>query len=303
MQFDSILVIGPTASGKTNLAVWLANQLNSFVISADSRQVYKELTIGSGKDLASYTLHGKQVPYQLIDCCTLAKEFNLVDFVKAHQQIKKELLHSHVLPVICGGSGMYTESMLEGFDLFDEPLDLNYRKHLESLSRADLIALAHSVQISEPELSENSYRLIRKIELKRYKGTPIDIDPYHPKVFGLQLPVQERWNRIQTRLEQRFKEGMLDEVESLLAAGISPQRLIRLGLEYKYLVFYLQKKLSFEEMKNQLYIEIRKFSKRQMTYFRKLETNGIQIQWLDAMLTTEELGQICLNQINSNKIK
>jgi len=297
MNFDSILVIGPTASGKTNLAVWLANQLDSFVISADSRQVYKELTIGSGKDLAAYSIKGKQVPYELIDCCSLDKEFNLVDFVKAHQQIKQSLVGKKSIPVICGGSGLYIESMLEGFDLFDEPLDLVYRKHLESLTRAALIDLAKSVQVSASELSENNYRLIRKIELKRYKGNPITILPYRPLVFGLQLPVQERWNRIQTRLEQRFKEGMLEEVEALLASGIAPQRLIRLGLEYKYLVLYIQNKLSFEEMKNQLYIEIRKFSKRQMTYFRKLESNGLQIQWLDAMQPTEELGHICLNQI------
>jgi len=297
MTFDSILVIGPTASGKTNLAVWLANELDSYVISADSRQVYKELTIGSGKDLAAYTINGKQFPYELIDCCGLDKEFNLVDFVKAHQQIKQSLVDNKSIPVICGGSGLYIESMLKGFDLFDEPLDLVYRKHLESLSRTALIDLAKSLQVSAPELSENNYRLIREIELKRYKGNPMAIEPYSPKVFGLQLPVQERWNRIQIRLEQRFKEGMLEEVEALLASGIDPQRLIRLGLEYKYLVLYFQNKLSFEEMKNQLYIEIRKFSKRQMTYFRKLESNGLQIQWLDALQATEELGHICLNQI------
>lgn len=297
MKYDSVVILGPTASGKTNLAVWLAHQLQSFVISADSRQVYKELNIGSGKDLSAYSIAGKTVPYQLMDCCHLSQEFTLVDFIKAHQQIKKDMVKHSCMPVICGGSGMYLASMLGSFDLHDEPVDFTYRKYLESLNTAELLDLAHSLDMSTSEAQLSNYRLIRKIELKRYTGAPMQIDPFQAIVFGLDLPVPQRWEKILSRLEQRLKEGMLEEVEALLTAGISPERLIRLGLEYKYLVLYFQGHLDFDEMKNQLYIEIRKFAKRQMTYFRKMERTGIKINWLDANLSVEELGAICLNCI------
>ncbi len=295
--FDSVLILGPTASGKTKLAVQLAAHFNSMVISADSRQVYKELNIGSGKDLAAYQFENKTIPYRLIDCCTLEIEFTLVDFIKAHQVVKQEIVSSSKMPVICGGSGLYIESMLKPFDLFDAAVDKTHRAFLEGLTSNELKELANQqpVELAMKEL--NRYQLIRRIEHNHYKAKPLKIEPFKPIVFGLNLNTELRWKRIQDRLNSRFQEGMLAEVESLLQSGVNPERLKRLGLEYKYIVRYLYQELDFEEMKNLLYIDIRKFAKRQMTYFRKMEREGLHIIWLDASLETEQMLETCLKVI------
>ncbi len=295
--FDSILILGPTASGKTKLAVQLAAHLNSIVISADSRQVYKELNIGSGKDLSEYVFANKKIPYRLIDCCTLEKEFTLVDFIKATQALKIEIESNNILPVICGGSGLYIESMLKPFDLFDAAVDKTYRAYLEALTYQELQELINQLPVKIEVNALNRYQLIRKIEHSQYKAKPLIIKPYRPIVFGLNLNSELRWKRIQDRLNSRFQQGMVAEVESLLQLGISPERLKRLGLEYKYIVGYLLHEFGFEEMKNQLYIDIRKFAKRQMTYFRKMERDGLHINWLDASYETEQMLETCLKVI------
>ncbi len=292
--FDSIVILGPTASGKTKLAVQLAAYFNSMVVSADSRQVYKELNIGSGKDLAEYELPNKKIPYRLINCCSLEQEFTLVDFIKAHQLVKEETTKNGSIPVICGGSGMYLESMLKPFNLYDSAVDKAHRKHLETLTVEQLKKMAQKQQVQFDALSITKYQLIRKIEHKQYAAEPLKMEPFKPIVFGLDLPAKQRWQHIEIRLNNRFQEGMLAEVENLLLAGVNPERLKRLGLEYKYLVLYLQNEMGFDDMKHQLYIEIRKYAKRQMTYFRKMERDGLKINWLNAQLDQKKLFETCI---------
>ncbi len=302
-NFDSIMVLGPTASGKTNLAVKLAHFYQTEIISIDSRQVYKELNIGSGKDLNEYQVHGKQIPYHLIDICNLKEEFNLSLFIQHLKATKDTLIHKKLKPVLCGGSGLYLESCLKNLKLGNYEISKELRTNLELLSIEEL----KNQLLNQPNFVPENFpqdatrmRLIRAIEalvLKDDSTKSFNYEVFNPIILGLNPTKEIRWERIQQRLESRFKEGMLEEVIDLLSAGYSHERLQRLGLEYKYISLYLQNKLSFSEMKLTLFYEIRRFSKRQMTYFRKLEKDGFTIHWLNSDLDKDELLEHSINII------
>ena len=302
-NFDSIMVLGPTASGKTNLAVKLAHIYQTEVISIDSRQVYKELNIGSGKDLNEYQVDGKQIPYHLIDICNLNEEFNLSLFIQHLKATKDNLSNIKLKPILCGGSGLYLESCLKKLELGKFEISKDLRTKLELLSTEDL----YTFLLNQPNFEQENFpqdatrmRLIRAIEalvLEDDSTKSFNYEVFNPIILGLNPPKEIRWERIQERLESRFKEGMLEEVIDLLSAGYSHERLQRLGLEYKYISLYLQNKLSFSEMKLSLFYEIRRFSKRQMTYFRKLEKDGFTIHWLNSDLKKDELLEHSINII------
>jgi tRNA dimethylallyltransferase len=302
-NFDSIMILGPTASGKTNLAVKLAHFYQTEIISIDSRQVYKELNIGSGKDLNEYQADGKHIPYHLIDICSLNEEFNLSLFIQNLKATKDTLVHKKIKPILCGGSGLYLESCLKKLELVKHEISKDFRTKLELLSVEDLKTLL----LNQPNfVSENfpkdptRMRIIRAIEalvLEDESTKSFNYEVFNPIILGLNPPKEIRWKRIQERLESRFKEGMLDEVIDLISAGYSHERLQRLGLEYKYISLYLQNKLSFSEMELTLFYEIRRFSKRQMTYFRKLEKDGFNIHWLNSDLNKDELFEHSINII------
>jgi tRNA dimethylallyltransferase len=302
-NFDSIIVLGPTASGKTNLAVRLAHFYQTEIISIDSRQVYKELNIGSGKDLNEYQVNGKQIPYHLIDICNLNEEFNLSLFIHHLKASKDALSKNKIKPILCGGSGLYLESCLKRLELGAYQLSKDLRANLESLSTEELKTLLEK----HPKFKQQYFphdptrmRLVRAIEalkLNDESTKATDYEVFNPIILGLNPTKEIRWERIQERLESRFKEGMVEEVIDLLSAGYSHERLQRLGLEYKYISLYLQNKLSFNEMKLTLFYEIRRFSKRQMTYFRKIEKDGFTIHWLNSDLNKDELLEYSINII------
>ncbi len=302
-NFDSIMVLGPTASGKTNLAVKLANYYQTEIISVDSRQVYTELNIGSGKDLNEYKIDGKVIPYHLIDICRLNVEFNLSMFIQ-HLKITKETLHQKKLkPILCGGSGLYLESCLKKLNIGNYKVSSDLRAELESISTEELrvLLLNHHNYSSEifPQ-DPTRMRLIRAIEsitLENEDPNGLNYEVFSPLIIGLNPEKETRWERINKRLETRFNEGMIDEVNALLSEGNSHERLQRLGLEYKYISLYLQNKLSYNEMKLSLFYEIRRFSKRQMTYFRKLEKDGFKINWLNPGFNQDELLELSIQLI------
>lgn len=275
--FDSILVIGPTASGKTALAVALAHALQSEIVSLDSRQFYNGLDIGSGKDLKEYVYQNQPIPYHLIDVIGLDEEINLSRFAELVNQTIIQLSQKQIKPILCGGSGFYIEHILRSFEYRLGDNSNALRAQLESLSDEELqIRLG-----ANPDLEPfNRYKAIRRIEDQVSTQEKARFSPFKPLILGINPPTDVRWNRIQQRLKQRIAEGMIQETEALLQNGISPERLIRLGLEYKYCTLLLQGKLNQTEFEEQLFFEIRRFSKRQMTYFRKLERDGYSINWL-----------------------
>ena len=302
---QAIMVLGPTASGKTKLAVHLANLLQTEIVSADSRQVYRELNIGSGKDLQEYTINGKTIPYHLIDICNLDIEFTLSDYIKASSTVISEMSQRGVSPVICGGSGLYLETFLKEFSFSGEQVSKDFRLELEEKSIDELRTTIskHPKFQSDVNLFELSrLRLIRLIESLNYHSeNPIKSKVLHPIIIGIHPEKEIRWQRIQTRLEKRFEEGLIEEVEHLINNGISPNRLQRLGLEYKYITQFLLNEISLEEMKTSLFYEIRRFSKRQMTYFRKLEKDGFSIFWINGNLSFDEQFDQVINYLKLKK--
>ncbi|MCR5077446.1 MAG: tRNA (adenosine(37)-N6)-dimethylallyltransferase MiaA [Prevotella sp.] len=293
-----ITILGPTASGKTALAAHLACKLGAEVISADSRQVYRGMDIGTGKDIADYTVKGHTVPYHLIDICEPGTKYNLFryqqDFLCCYEQIRKR----GILPILCGGTGLYVEAVLKGYSLSPVPQNPDLRKSLESKTLPELAQML--VELKERNQSamhnktdvDSCQRAIRAIEIETYNlHTPTAerlSPPVDSLVIGVSIDRDERRRRITKRLKDRLANGMVEEIEGLLKRGIPAQELIYYGLEYKYVTEYLIGHLSYEEMFRQLEIAIHQFAKRQMTWFRGMERRGFTIHWIDAMLTMEE---------------
>lgn len=292
-----LVVLGPTACGKTHYAVQWAAQLDAEIISADSRQVYRGMDIGTGKDLSEYCLpDGRQIPYHLIDICPAGSKYNVYefqrDFVKAFQDIRSR----GKMPILCGGTGLYIESVLKAYPLINVPDNPALRASLADKSLEELTEmLASYKQASGQSLHnqtdvDNVKRAIRAIEIEVYyqehadeikKGVEAfpEIKAY---VLGLEVDREVRRERISKRLRARLQEGMVAEVQALLDAGVAPEDLIYYGLEYKYLTLYLTQQLSYEEMVHDLEIAIHQFAKRQMTWFRGMqERRGIHINWIN----------------------
>lgn len=286
---ELITILGPTASGKTRLAVAVAKEINAEIISADSRQVYKNMDIGTGKDLDEYG----NVPHHLIDLCEAGEKYNLyqyqLDFTEAFQQVQS----NGNTPILCGGSGLYIEAVLKGYDFTAVPIDLGFREVLAQKSVEELRELLRRQATIFAPLADFSSkkRLIRAIEIETFlQHNTFDFQVFKSidtKIIGIDLPREERRHRIETRLHKRLQNGLIEEVEQLLAKGIAAETLIYYGLEYKFLTQYLQNQLSYAELVAQLTIAIQQFAKRQMTFFRKMERDGLIINWIDGTLPFE----------------
>lgn len=292
-NYELITIIGPTASGKTAFAAALAARLDTEIISGDSRQVYRSMDIGTGKDLADYVVDGKQIPYHLIDICNPGDKYNVFeyqhDFHKAFEEIRKK----GKLPILCGGTGMYIESVLRGFKLLDVPQNPALRESLKGKSLAELEQILASYKVLHNKTDvDSAQRAIRAIEIEEfYKTEAPDKRKYAPinsLIIGVDIERNLRREKISKRLRARLDEGMVDEVRAILATGVKPEDLIYYGLEYKFLTLYIIGQLTYDEMVSQLEIAIHQFAKRQMTWFRGMERRGLHIHWLDATLPTDE---------------
>lgn len=360
-EYDLLVILGPTATGKTALAAHLAAHLGGEVISADSRQVYRDMNIGTGKDLEDYEVNGVRIPVHLTDIVDAGTQYNVFEYKRDFQKVISDLLSREKFPVLCGGSGLYIEAVLKDYRLIEVPLNGALRARLKGKS---LEELAEILKIFKPHLHNitdivNEKRAIRAIEIEEYylhlqgdphtpgepnrslmtdERLPITGHPspntterssmtghpplitdmrspvtypqsqtftqslspsvspslsptlphFRPLVVGIHFDVETRRRRITERLHQRLSQGMIEEVEGLLRAGIAPEALTYYGLEYKFITFYLTGELSLEEMTGKLNIAIHQFAKRQMTWFRKMEREGTVIHWIDGNLPLEE---------------
>lgn len=288
-----ITLLGPTATGKTRLAASLATLLGGEIISADSRQVYRGMDLGTGKDLDDYIVEGNQIPFHLIDIHDPGYEYNIFefqsDFYEAHRLIEK----NGKLPILCGGSGMYLDSILRTYQMKDAPINKNLRKELAGWSPKQLInrlkavsSLHNTTDITMPD------RLIRAIEIAEAENSSKILFDYLKGLrsinFGIFFERQQIRERITDRLHKRLEEGMVDEVKNLLESGFTEDQLTFYGLEYKYLTLFVVGKISWEEMFEKLNIAIHQFAKRQMTWFRRMEKKGVRIVWMDGNLSEEE---------------
>ncbi len=284
---DLITILGPTASGKTSVAVKLAAQIDAEIISADSRQVYRRMDLGTGKDIDEYTINGKNIPYHLIDIVEPGTKYNVYeyqkDFLKAYNDIRKR----GKKVIVCGGTGLYLESILRSYRLSPVPQNEELRNRLKNKTLEELTYILKQYKsLHNTTDVDSAQRAIRAIEIADYyQHTPIDDRPFPTLTsfnIGIDVDRETRRERITARLKQRLDNGMVDEVRALLNEGISPENLIYYGLEYKYLTLYVIGKLTYDEMFKQLEIAIHQFAKRQMTWFRGMEKRGVPIHWMKA---------------------
>jgi tRNA dimethylallyltransferase len=286
-----LIVLGPTASGKTRLAVSLADALNGEVISADSRQVFRGMDIGTGKDLGEYVVEGRAVPYHLIDHKQAGERYQVDAFKEDFYRVFAFLTARKKLPVLCGGTGMYIHSILQQHEYTSIPVQQEFRERIQHFDIEKLREILATYPINHTKHADQSTikRLIRAIEIAEYlKVHPMDSKArpaFNPLVIGLTADVEMRRERIWNRLEHRLENGMIEEAQALMKAGVSKDMLIFYGLEYKFMVSYLSGELNFQELKESLFIAICQYAKRQMTFFRKMEKDGVKIHWVDTQQT------------------
>ena len=300
-----ITILGPTASGKTDLAAHLAARLGAEIISADSRQVYRGMDIGTGKDLTDYTVEGHTVPYHLIDICEPGTKYNLFRYQQDFLDCYEDIRNRGVLPILCGGTGLYIEAVLKGYSLSPVPQNPELRKALEDKSLEELTAMLvelkaknHSVMHNKTDV-DSCQRAIRAIEIETYNLTnPTEerqCPPIDSLIIGVDIDREARRRKITSRLKARLEEGMIAEIDGLLKRGIPAEDLIYYGLEYKFVTEHLIGKLSYDEMFRQLEIAIHQFAKRQMTWFRGMERRGFTIHWVNAAQKMEDKVEEIMN--------
>lgn len=293
-----ITILGPTASGKTSLAAALAAKTGAEIISADSRQVYLRMDIGTGKDLADYVVNGVQVPYHLVDICEPGTKYNLFQYQQDFLDAYNDIVARGKPVVLCGGTGLYIEAVLKGYQLSPVPQNDELRqqlagKTLDELTKilVDLKNRNHSNMHNRTDV-DSPQRAIRAIEIETYNlKTPLAdryVPPVDSLVIGVDISREERRKRISQRLKDRLDGGMVEEVRRLVEEGIPPENLIYYGLEYRYVTEYVIGKISYDEMFSQLEIAIHQFAKRQMTWFRGMEKRGTEIHWVDASLPVDQ---------------
>ena len=292
-NYDLITILGPTASGKTSFACRLAYELETEIISGDSRQVYRGMDIGTGKDLDDYIVEGNPVKYHLIDIKDAGYKYNIFEYQHDFHDAYTNIRAKDRLPVLCGGSGLYIESVLKGYNLINVPENKELRKKLEGKNLEELTTILTSYKdLHNSTDVDTAQRAIRAIEIEEYKkANPTDCNEYPPinsLILGVDVDRELRRERITRRLKTRLKEGMIEEVQGLLDKGISAENLLYYGLEYKFVTQYLIKELSYKEMFSQLEIAIHQCAKRQMTWFRGMEKRGLQIRWIDGTLPDKE---------------
>ena len=309
-----ITILGPTASGKTPLAAALAQQINGEIISADSRQVYRRMDIGTGKDLADYTVHGSgsmvqgssltinqeplTIPYHLIDICEPGTKYNLFQYQQDFFDAYQDIIGRGKTPILCGGTGLYIEAVLKGYQLSPVPQNPELRARLEGKTLDELTEMLVELKQKNGSTMHNTtdvdscQRAIRAIEIEEYNlHTPTpkrELPPIDSLIVGVNIDREARREKITRRLKARLEEGMIEEVRGLLAEGIPAEDLIYYGLEYKFVTEYLVGKMTYDEMFQRLEIAIHQFAKRQMTWFRGMERRGFTIHWIDALQPMEE---------------
>ena len=304
-----ITILGPTASGKTPLAAALALQVDGEIISADSRQVYRRMDIGTGKDLADYTVHGSgfmvqgssltinqeplTIPYHLIDICEPGTKYNLFQYQQDFFDAYQDIVSRSKTPILCGGTGLYIEAVLKGYQLSPVPQNPELRQRLEGKTLDELTQMLVALKAQNGSTMHNTtdvdscQRAIRAIEIEEYNlHTPTpkrELPPIDSLIIGVNIDREARREKITRRLKARLEEGMIEEVRGLLAEGIPADDLIYYGLEYKFVTEYLVGKMTYDEMFQRLEIAIHQFAKRQMTWFRGMERRGFTIHWIDAL--------------------
>lgn len=318
-----ITILGPTASGKTSLAASLAAHINGMdatawggetrgaeIISADSRQVYRGMDIGTGKDLEDYTVDGKLIPYHLIDICDAGTKYNLFQYQQDFFEAYQNILSRGVLPILCGGTGLYIESVLKGYHLSPVPQNPALRAELEGKSLQELTHILKDLKAKTGSNMHNrtdvdtAQRAIRAIEIESYNlEHPLperELPPVDSLIIGVNIDRDARREKITRRLKQRLDDGMVDEIRQLLEKGIPAENLIYYGLEYKFITEYVIGKTSYEEMFRGLEIAIHQFAKRQMTWFRGMERRGFTIHWIDAWQPMEKKVEEILNLMSED---
>ncbi|MCU0378624.1 MAG: tRNA (adenosine(37)-N6)-dimethylallyltransferase MiaA [Bacteroidales bacterium] len=291
--FDIIVITGPTAAGKTRLAALAAARMGGEVISADSRQVYRGMDIGTGKDISDYIVEGTKIPVHLIDIVDAGYRYNVFEFQRDFIDVFSDMKRRGCFPVVCGGSGMYVDSIVSGYRLIQVPVNMELRAELASLTLEELSSILVTYKALHNRTDIDTVkRAVRAIEIEEYYTRHAVSDkPFpvkNPLVFGIFVDRDLRRERISRRLKERLEGGMIEEVQRLLAGGVSPDDLLYYGLEYKYVTLYLLNKMDYEEMTQKLEVEIHRFAKRQMTWFRGMERRGVTINWIDGRLPDDE---------------
>jgi tRNA dimethylallyltransferase len=311
-----IVILGPTASGKTKLAVNVASKINGEIISADSRQVYRGMNIGTGKDYEEYLPFFKQNQdllagiegVHLIDIVEAGNSYNVAFFQRDFQKAYQDIISRHKIPILCGGTGMYIEAVLRNYEDTQVSISQDFRNVLSLKTNEELEKIFQNkyAQVNQNADISTRKRLIRAIEIGKWKLESVDLKKEvfnlflnrNEIVFGIDIAVEIRRERITKRLHDRLENGLIEEVKSLLESGISAERLIFYGLEYKFITLYLIGDLSYDEMAKRLEIAIHQYAKRQMTFFRSMERKGIKINWLDGMQTIAEMTTQLLDALN-----
>ena len=324
MKHSMITILGPTASGKTSLAAALASHINGMdssmwsgdthgaeIISADSRQVYRGMDIGTGKDLEDYTVGGKLIPYHLIDICDAGTKYNLFQYQQDFYDAYQDITHRGVLPILCGGTGLYIESVLKGYHLSPVPQNPVLRSSLEGKTLEELTDMLVHLKAKNGSNMHNrtdvdtAQRAIRAIEIETYNlEHPMperELPAVDSLVIGVSIDRDARRDKITRRLKQRLENGMVEEIKGLLDRGIPAENLLYYGLEYKFITEYVIGKTSYEEMLRGLEIAIHQFAKRQMTWFRGMERRGFTIHWIDALQPMEQKVEQVLELMKSNQ--
>ena len=292
-----VTILGPTASGKTPVAAALAQQIGGEIISADSRQVYRRMDIGTGKDLADYLLLDNgmpvNIPYHLIDICEPGTKYNLFQYQQDFFDAYNDIISRGAVPILCGGTGLYIEAVLKGYKLSPVPQNQALRDSLEGMALSELTEILTELKARTGSSMHNTtdvdscQRAIRAIEIETYNlEHPVprrELPPVDSLIIGVNIDRELRREKITRRLKARLEEGMIDEVRGLMAEGIPAEDLIYYGLEYKFVTEYITGKTTYEEMFTRLEIAIHQFAKRQMTWFRGMERRGFKIQWIDAL--------------------
>jgi tRNA dimethylallyltransferase len=282
---DMITLLGPTAVGKTRLAARFAASINGQIISADSRQVYRRMDLGTGKDRNDYIVNGKLIPAHLIDIVEPGYEYSLFEFVNNFKLSYQKICDEGCIPILCGGTGLYVDAVLRNYELSEAKPEAGLRKELEFKSTEELIGMLSNIRnLHNRTDTKDRRRLIKALEIAipSRKSSPLTPAPsLKSLVFGLRFNRSTIRERITARLKQRLDMGMADEVSNLIVSGISPEQLMFYGLEYKYLTQYITGKTTFDEMFTKLNTGIHQFAKRQMTWFRRMERNGVIIHWLE----------------------
>ena len=286
MQSKLITIVGPTASGKTSFAVRLAHVLGGEIIGADSRQIYRGMDIGTGKDISEYQVGETVIPYHLIDIRAAGDKYTLFDYQHDFHAVLQDILSRNRRPILCGGTGLYIESVLKGYHLPDVPINAALRKSLEGKSLQELTQILQSFRsLHNTTDTDTAQRAVRAIEIASYQAdqsiSETRFPPLESCVLGLMIDRDLRRAKITARLKTRLQEGMIDEVKGLLEAGVAADDLIYYGLEYKFVTLYLTGRISREQMEESLAVAIHQFAKRQMTWFRGMERKGIKIEWIE----------------------